>query len=148
MEKPPLVVSACLFGRRCRYNGTSVPFPPLTEMLAERYTLIPVCPEELGGLQTPRSPSELVAGRVITREGDDITEAFLLGAERALDIAKKNGCGRALLMERSPPSCGYGLVYDGSFGGTLVPGKGVFAALLESNGFTVSTSSHPEDLLG
>lgn len=146
MEKPPLVVSACLLGRQCRYDGSSVPFPQAA-MLEERYILIPVCPEVLGGLQTPRSPSELVEGRVISREGDDCTEAFLQGAQRALEIAENSGCKRALLMDRSP-SCGYGAVYDGSFRGILIPGKGIFASLLESKGFIINSSSHLGDLLG
>ncbi len=146
MKKSPLVVSACLLGRCCRYDGSSVPFPQVTQ-LAERYTLIPVCPEELGGLQTPRSPSELVAGRVITQKGDDLTEAFLQGAEMAFAIAEESGCRRALLMERSP-SCGCGMVYDGSFRGTLTHGNGIFASLLKSKGFIISTPSHLEVLLG
>ena len=146
MKKIPIVISACLLGRQCRYDGSSVPFPQAV-MLEERYTLIGVCPEVLGGLQTPRSPSELLDGRVISREGDDCTEAFLRGAQRALEIAEASGCKRALLMDRSP-SCGYGVVYDGTFSGILIPGKGIFASLLESKGFMINSSSHPEALLG
>nr|WP_319473114.1 DUF523 domain-containing protein [uncultured Sphaerochaeta sp.] len=146
MKKPPLIVSACLLGRQCRYDGSSVPFPQAAQ-LAEHYTLIPVCPEELGGLQTPRCASELLDGRVVTKDGDDITLAFLQGAEKALGIAEEVGCRQALLMDRSP-SCGYGVVYDGSFRGTLIPGNGIFASLLETKGFLISTPSYLEVLLG
>jgi uncharacterized protein YbbK (DUF523 family) len=89
----------------------------------------------------------MVDGRVMVREGEAFTESFLRGAQRALEIAEASGCKRALLMDRSP-SCGYGVVYDGTFSGILIPGKGIFASLLESRGLMINSSSHPEALLG
>jgi uncharacterized protein YbbK (DUF523 family) len=135
--KETLLVSACLLGERCRYDGGSCPAPRAAE-LAEKYRLVPVCPEVLGGLPVPRPPAELRGGRVITREGRDVTAEFRLGAERALALAVKNGARRALLKSASP-SCGSGLIHDGNFAGGMTPGKGVTAALLEENGITVLT---------
>lgn len=130
-----LLVSACLLGENCKYNGGNNRLPHL-EALEERFELIPVCPEQLGGLPTPRPSSERVGDRVLTRTGEDVTEAFRLGAERALTIARAHGVRRALLQERSP-SCGSGAVYDGTFSGRLVPGQGVTARLLEEHGIAV-----------
>lgn len=90
---------------------------------------MPVCPEQLGGLPTPRVPSERRDGRVVSRAGEDVTDAFRRGAEEALRIARENGCRRALLKTNSP-SCGSGTIYDGSFSGTLTGGYGVAAELL------------------
>ena len=128
MEK--LLISACLTGENCKYNGGNNALPP--EQLAAlraRYELVPVCPEQLGGLPTPRVPSERRGERVVNREGADVTEAFRSGAEQALRIAEQAGCRRALLKSNSP-SCGSGTIYDGSFTGRLVPGDGVAAELL------------------
>ncbi|MGE4453060.1 MAG: DUF523 domain-containing protein [Sphaerochaeta sp.] len=139
MSKPPLLVSACLLGRACRYDGSSVPFP-FAAYLEEHYTLIPVCPEQLGGLPTPRPSAELIKGSVFTATGEDLTKAFKMGAERSLALAVKAGCKQALLMERSP-SCGYGQVYDGTFSGVLTTGDGIFAKMLILEGFEISTPS-------
>lgn len=137
MNKPPLLISACLAGIRCRYNGSSVPFP-LLEALEQAYSLVAVCPEQLGGLITPRSASERVNGRILTKEGEDVTHFFEAGAQEALRIALNHHCTTALLMERSP-SCGVGFIYDGTFSSTLTEGNGVFAALLISHSFTLYT---------
>lgn len=139
-ESPPVLVSACLAGQPCRYDGTAFPCPAV-QRLVELGRAVPVCPEVLGGLPTPRPPMELRQGRVVTREGEDCTEAFRLGARRALALARTHGCVRAILKSRSP-SCGCGLVYDGAFSGRLAPGDGVFAALLQDQGFEVVTEAN------
>ena len=140
-----LLVSACLLGENCKYSGGNN-YAPAVEALRERFELVPVCPEQLGGLPTPRVPSERVGERVLTRDGRDVTEAFQSGAERTLDIAQAEGITRAVLQERSP-SCGSGCVYDGTFSGTLVPGRGVAAELLEENGVQVLSGSRLDELL-
>ena len=140
-----LLISACLLGVRCRYDGESCPNLAV-EALMERYNLIPVCPEQLGGLTTPRSPSERVGGTVKTRTGEDVTGCYRRGAEQALHLAKLFSCRRALLKERSP-SCGSGEIYDGTFTGTRVPGDGVTAQLLKQNGIAVYGESDIWDLL-
>ena len=110
-----LLVSACLLGARCRYDGFCAAHP-LAGKLAERHQLVPVCPEQLGGLPTPRPPAELRDGRIAARDGTDVTENFRHGAEEALALCRLLGCEAALLKERSP-SCGRGMIYDGSFSG-------------------------------
>lgn len=130
-----LLISACLLGVCCRYDGGGKPVEAL-ERLKERYHLIPVCPEIIGGLPTPRPPAERVSGRVMSCEGADVTACFERGAREALKLAELFGCRRAVLKERSP-SCGKGTVYDGSFTGKLVPGDGVCAALLNANGIEI-----------
>lgn len=142
-----VLVSACLLGVNCRYNGVPVEDRAVTELLKrEDITLIPVCPEQLGGLPTPRKPSERKGDLVVSSEGEDRTEAFAKGAEEALRIAKLYGCEAAVLKERSP-SCGNKEVYDGSFTGTLVPGEGVTAELLRRNGVKVFGESEIEAFL-
>jgi uncharacterized protein YbbK (DUF523 family) len=132
-----LLISACLLGVNCKYSGGNNVLPPETrEALAARYRLVPVCPERDGGLPTPRAPSERRGDRVLNREGEDVTDAFARGAALALAAAEQNGCGLALMKERSP-SCGSGAIYDGSFGGVLVSGDGVAAALLKEKGLAV-----------
>ncbi len=131
------VVSACLAGIPCRYDGGSSPFAPVLQLVKDGRAL-PVCPEQLGGLPTPRVPAEIRDARVITREGTDVTEAFLRGAQEALQLAKQRGCTAAILKARSP-SCGCGPIYDGSFGKKLVEGKGIFAHMLLEAGFQVDS---------
>ena len=140
-----LLISACLLGENCRYNGGNN-YAPAAAALAERFELIPVCPEQLGGLPTPRVPAERVGDRILNRAGEDVTAAFRLGAERALEIALAGGVRRAVLKERSP-SCGYGAVYDGTFTSTVVPASGVAAELLEGNGVQIIGGSAIETLL-
>ena len=135
--KEPLLVSACLLGTDCKYNGGNNALPP--EQLAAleaKYRLVPVCPERDGGLPTPRVPSERRGERVLNREGEDVTEAFRKGAAIALQTAEKAGCRLALLKERSP-SCGSGRIYDGSFSGTVISGDGITAELLKEKGLAV-----------
>lgn len=138
------IVSACLCGINCRYDGESRQDPEIIEMV-NRGEAIPVCPEQLGGLPTPRMPAELTGSgqdvlwgdaRALRRDGQDVTEAFIKGAEAALVIAKEYGADEAILKAKSP-SCGRGSIYDGSFTGTLREGDGVTAALFERNGIRV-----------
>ena len=132
-----ILVSACLLGVNCRYNGIPKEDAAVKTLLADKdITLIPVCPEQLGGLPTPRTPSERKGDGVVSLEGEERTVAFTRGAEEALRLAKLYECGAALLKERSP-SCGNKEIYDGSFTGTLVPGEGVTAELLRKNGVKV-----------
>lgn len=144
--KETILISACLLGVRCRYDGGSKPQEPILRLM-EKYTLIPVCPEQLGGLPTPRLPSERIGAQVVMKDGTDVTAAYRRGAEEALRLARLFGCRRAVLKERSP-SCGSGAVYDGTFTGTVIPGDGVTAQLLKANGIQVVGESRAEELLG
>ncbi len=142
-----VLVSACLLGVNCRYNGIPKEDAAVKELLArEEITLIPVCPEQLGGLPTPRTPSERKGESVVSSEGEDRTEAFGRGAQEALRLAKLYECEAAILKERSP-SCGNKQVYDGSFTGTVVPGEGVTAELLRKNGVKVFGESELEKFI-
>ena len=131
------VVSACLAGLPCRYDGRTN-FKPEVAELAASGLAVPVCPEQLGGLPTPRTPSERRGDSVIMADGTDVTAEFRAGAEAALYIAEEYGCSAAILKARSP-SCGCGRIYDGSFSRTLTDGSGIFAELLQSRGFEVFT---------
>ncbi len=133
--KPRLLVSACLLGTPCRYDGKSKKNEVVCA-LAERFELIPVCPEELGGLPTPRTPSERRGARVVRKDGHDVTAEYRRGAAEALAIAQREGVLAAVLKERSP-SCGSGEIYDGTFTGVLAAGDGVTAELLKANGIAV-----------
>lgn len=130
-----ILVSACLLGVNCKYSGKNNRNEDVLR-LAEKHTLIPVCPEQLGGLPTPRYPSEICGGRVINNIGEDVTAYYEKGAGEALNIAKLFGCERAVLKARSP-ECGSKEIYDGTFTKTVIPGKGITAALLEENGIEV-----------
>lgn len=142
-----ILVSACLLGIPCRYDGAGKADSAIEKLRQGGHTLIPVCPEILGGLPTPRPPAErLPDGRVVTREGKDVTAEYRSGAEQALALARKQGCALAVLKERSP-SCGRGRIYDGTFSRTLIPGSGVAAQLLEENGIPVYGESQLEVLL-
>ena len=132
-----LLISACLLGVECKYSGGSNALPEETiEKLRTRYRLIPVCPETAGGLPTPRDPSERLGERVVSCRGADVTAQFKKGAEAALTLARRYGCTTALMKEHSP-SCGSGLIYDGSFSGKLVKGDGCAAELLKAVGVSV-----------
>ncbi len=140
-----LLISACLLGCRCRYDGASKPHP-LAVALAERHELVPVCPEQLGGLATPRPPAERRGEAVVTAAELDVTEQYRRGAEEALALCRFFGCKAAVLKERSP-SCGHGQIYDGSFTGTLTAGDGVTAELLAARGIPVYGESQIPELL-
>ena len=132
------IVSKCLAGAPCRYDGEDNLVPEI-KALVERGEAVAVCPEVLGGLPTPRTPSErLPDGRVLDKRGEDVTAQFTRGAERAMAICREYGCTCAILKARSP-SCGKGVIYDGCFTGTRVPGSGVFAQMLLDTGIPVMT---------
>ena len=132
-----ILVSHCLLGEPCRYDGASRLDRQVLELHKAGHTLIPVCPEVLGGLDTPRAPAELQPdGRVVNEEGEDVTAAYQAGAQAVLRIAKEQGYTLAVLKARSP-SCGCGEVYDGTFTHTLKGGWGVTARLLLEAGVTV-----------
>lgn len=142
-----ILVSRCLLGEPCRYDGRSVPVPELEKLRQAGHVLIPVCPEVLGGLPTPRSPAERQPdGRVVNRAGEDVTAAYLEGAGRTLALALEAGCTLAVLKAKSP-SCGCHEIYDGSFTGRLVPGQGVAARLLEESGVRVVDETELDSLL-
>lgn len=130
-----ILVSACLVGENCKYNGGNNYSDKLKEFI-EKNEVVSVCPEVLGGLSVPRKPAEIVDGTVKTRDGESVDREFRLGAERALQIAKNNNIDCAVLQSRSP-SCGVKQVYDGTFNGKLIDSMGVFAELLTKNGFKV-----------
>lgn len=130
-----VLVSACLLGVGCRYDGQSKAYPLLDE-LCRRHEAVPVCPEIMGGLPTPRTPAERQGERVVTKNGVDVTAQYRRGAEEVLRLARKLGCTVAILKERSP-SCGSGRVYDGTFTGTLTEGFGVAAEVLRAAGIRV-----------
>jgi uncharacterized protein YbbK (DUF523 family) len=130
-----ILVSACLLGVNCRYNGTSKLHEEILELM-KIHQLVPVCPEIYGGLQTPREPSERVGDKILTRLGVDVTENFDRGASEIGELAKLYDCNYAILKERSP-SCGYGKIYDGTFSDRLVDGNGVLAELLAKQGVKI-----------
>lgn len=137
-----ILVSHCFLGEPCRYDGASRLDRQIIELHRAGHNLIPVCPEVLGGLGVPREPAELQPdGRVLTREGEDVTAQYRAGAERAVEIAKENGCTVAVLKARSP-SCGSGEVYNGAFTGTLTSGWGIAAKLLSEAGLEVMDEEH------
>lgn len=129
--KKKAIISACLIGENCKYSGGNNKLPEQRlKKLQEKYELYPVCPEVLGGLPTPRVPSERVGDKVLTKDGRDVTAQFQKGAQAAYELAKSIGAELAVLKENSP-SCGHGTVYDGTFSGTLISGDGVTAEKLK-----------------
>ena len=142
-----VLISACLLGFECKYCGGSNKLPERQlAALGERFRLIPVCPETAGGLPIPREPSERLGAVIIGRSGRDVTAEFEKGAETALRLARRFGCKKALLKERSP-SCGSGTIYDGSFTGTVVPGDGDAAEKLRAAGVALFGESEVEKLI-
>jgi len=133
--------SACLLGLRCRYDGKTKPDKKVLE-LSKKEILIPICPEQLGGLPTPREPSEQRENKVVTKSGKDVTENFVRGAEQVLELAKLYGIKEAILKQESP-SCGHSKIYDGTFTGTVIKGDGIAAGLLKKHGIKIITE---EDL--
>ena len=145
--KERLLISACLLGSRCKYDGGDNALPEETlAALRARWELVPVCPETAGGLPAPREPSERKDGRVVSQSGRDVTAEYEAGAAVALTLARRFGCRAALLKERSP-SCGAGAIYDGSFSHTPIPGDGVAAQALRAAGLSLYGESCAEELL-
>ena len=144
-QRPLLVVSACLTGCPCRYDGQSNTVPELAR-LHEQGLCLTVCPEVLGGLPIPRTPCEIRGQRVISRDGTDCTPQFVKGARLALRQALQQELRVAVLKARSP-SCGAGAVYDGTFSHTLRQGDGLFAAMLRREGFALYNEENFQVLL-
>ncbi len=136
-----IIVSACLVGINCRYDGGNNADQKVIEMV-QKGIAIPVCLEQLGGLTTPRIPAEIIGNKVINKNGEDVTDYFKKGAWETLLIAKLANCQKAILKQCSP-SCGCGKIYDGTHTGTIITGKGITAKLLEDNEIKVLTE---EDL--
>lgn len=134
-----ILVSACLMGLNCRYDGSGC-YQPKIEKLKKKYHLIPVCPEIYGGLATPREPAEIVGDKVVTKTGCE------KGAQETLALARMMDCHIAVLKAKSP-SCGKSKIYDGSFCGKLVDGSGILASLLINEGMTVLTEDDFETLI-
>lgn len=132
-----IFVSACLLGENCKYSGGNNRNEAVLAFLNDK-TYLAVCPECAGGLPIPRPPAEILKGRVVNKEGEDVTAEFMLGAEKTLALAKEHQPELCLLKANSP-SCGCGQIYDGTFSGKKVPGNGKTAELLLENGFTVMT---------
>ena len=130
-----IAVSACLLGENCKYNGGNNYSEKVSEFI-KGHEVIPVCPEVLGGLPTPRESSEIVNGVVRHKDGTSVDEEFRRGAELALKLVIDNDIELVILQSRSP-SCGVNSIYDGSFSGTLIPGQGVFARLLTEKNIKV-----------
>lgn len=130
-----IMVSACLLGENCKYSGGNNRDERVLAYVAG-HEVIPVCPEVMGGLPTPRPPAEIVNGEVINREGVSVDYEYRLGAQKALEIAKREKVDLAILQSRSP-SCGVRQIYDGTFSGTKISGQGIFAGELIKNGFAV-----------
>lgn len=138
-----ILVSACILGINCRYDGSQNTNIAIEQKIG-RYNFIPICPEQLGGLKTPREPSEIKEGKVFSKSGTDITFNYNKGAEECLRIAKMFDCRYAIFKDRSP-SCGGGKIYDGTFSGILIEGDGTAAALLKNHGITVIPESRAEE---
>lgn len=130
-----ILVSACLLGKNCKYNGGNNLNQGVLEFI-EGHEVIGVCPEQLGGLSTPRLPAEIVAGLVTNKEGVSVDNEFRKGAQEALAVALENKVDLAILQSRSP-SCGVKEIYDGRFSGKKIKGQGVFAKLLSARGIKV-----------
>ena len=129
-----VLISACLLGVACRYDGCKKPLPAsVIEKLQQQYHLIPICPEIMGGLPTPRLPAEIQPDRKVMRsDGGDVTENYHRGAQESLQLANLFHCKPVILKEKSP-SCGSGKIYDGSFSRTLTNGDGITAELFKKN---------------
>ena len=140
-----VLISACLLGSPCRYDGKGCLTPKLSE-LSKYFILIPACAECIGGLPTPRTPSERVGNKVLAKDGKDVTREFVNGAEKVVEMAKHSNCKFAILKEKSP-SCGTHKIYDGSFTGKVIDGKGVLAEKLESNGIECFSDEQIDDAI-
>lgn len=139
-----ILVSACLLGCPCRYDAKSCGNQEVLD-LANDVILIPVCPEQMGGLPTPRIPAEIVGDKIINRDGMDVTKEYELGADMALKIAQLNHVSYALLKQKSP-SCGSNMIYDGTFTGHLIEGKGITTKRLEEHNITVFSEDTLDEL--
>lgn len=135
MEK--VIVSACLVGENCKYNGKNNRNEKIIEFLKDKEVIL-VCPEVMGGMSTPRLKSEILNGKVVSEKGDDVSQYFINGANIAMKKAIDSGAKLAILKEKSP-SCGSKYIYNGEFNGTLIKGSGVFASLIGAKGIKILT---------
>lgn len=144
-----IVVSACLAGVKCRYDGNDNIVPEIKELVLSGKA-IALCPEELGGLQTPRTPCEIIKNdhqyKVLTEDNIDCTKEFQLGAKKVADIAQILECELAILKANSP-SCGFGRIYDGRFSGNRIKGNGLTAELLHKNGIRIKNEENYHTIL-
>jgi uncharacterized protein YbbK (DUF523 family) len=150
--KTPILVSACLLGKKCRYDGGHCISPLLSNMDIE---FLPVCPEEAGGLGTPRNPAELQGGArellngkgtVNDIEGSDCTQAYIEGSKKELQKAQEANVKTAILKSRSP-ACGCGEVYDGTFTGKLIRDNGIFTQMCQDEGINIISSDDSENII-
>ncbi|WP_296919671.1 DUF523 domain-containing protein [Megasphaera sp.] len=142
-----ILISSCLLGQYCRYDGKTKTYERIKTLLGrDDLHFIPICPEQAGGLATPRPPAERCGDRVMTKNALDVTEAYERGAAAALYLARLFHCTKAVLKEKSP-SCGCGLIYDGTFTRTLTEGDGVTAALLKAEGIEIFGEGAPLEYL-
>ncbi|MDA7028312.1 DUF523 domain-containing protein [Bacillus sp. CLL-7-23] len=150
-----ILVSSCLAGIECRYNGTHCNVEKLNKLIKENKA-VTACPELLGGFQTPREPAEIADGKtgedvlngnavIFTKSGEDVTDLYLIGAYKTLELAREIQVDTVVLKENSP-SCGSGYIYDGSFSGSKIVGNGVTAALLKREGFRVISEQQIDEL--
>lgn len=130
-----IAISSCLLGINCKYNGKSNYNEDIIK-LKEKYEIVPICPEVLGGLPTPRIPSEIINNKVVNQEGIDVTFEYVTGANKALQILKENNIKIAILKAKSP-SCGKGEIYDGTFSHTIIEGNGITTKLFIENDILV-----------
>jgi len=139
-----IIVSACLAGINCRYDGNDNLISEIKGLVLSGKA-IALCPEELGGLPTPRVSCEICKGKVVSKLNDDVTAAFQVGAEKVLAVAKILDTKTAILKSNSP-SCGYGMIYDGTFSGNKTKGNGLTAELLASNGIQIKNEENYHSL--
>jgi len=130
-----ILVSACLAGVKCRYDGKDNANTKVIDLVKKGIAL-PICPEQLGGLQTPRIPAEIIDDKVINKKGENVTTQFKKGAKETLRIAELTNCHKAILKQSSP-SCGFGKIYDGSHTGRIIKGMGLTAKLLSQKGIII-----------
>ena len=141
--KEKILVSACLLGINCKYSGGNNQNEKVLEYIKDK-EVIPVCPEIMGGLSTPRPPSEIINDKVMNNLNQDVTQQYKKGAEETLKLAKLFNVKKALLKAKSP-SCGKSYIYDGTFSSTLIEGNGITTKLLIENGIEVITEKDLED---
>ncbi len=147
MDKPKYLISACLCGEYCRYDGGTFGYPALRDLVKTGVAL-PYCPEHEGGLPIPRKPCEILGDQVLTADGTDCTAEYVRGAQGALELCQRQGITAAILKEGSP-SCGSCRIRDGSHTGRKIPGMGITARLLTEHNITVYSEEHlPEEING
>ena len=135
MNEEKILVSACLAGVNCKYDGGNNENKKIIELIKNKDVIL-ICPEQLGGLKTPRIPAEIQKTKVINKDNIDVTKEYKKGAEEVLNLAKKFNIKKAILKSKSP-SCGKGKIYDGTFSNNLIDGNGITTELLEKNGIKV-----------